>query len=413
MQIALWSALTSALLLPLGAVAGEPVEEETQKALRSVAQMQLSGPLVKFTKPSKEIRGDTLVYSFGSVSALAEPAIVLQLRVELLRKFSFFEEKQTALMLSELESVVGRYLTVRNQVDQEHSRRTNPKLRTPEEQRLDYQLRALEGEFDQVLKKHVMDYAEQNRFNLRIGNAFGDGEYLYIDKKRRQRREISFDTMVRVVVAQFDEGRVTFVRPSTEISRGTRDRDAIWFNPGEIRGLEASHLAVADLFRLELLRRYPNVDEALFKKHYGRIVAEMKEAYEKQRSLPFRAPESGLQTRLVRSLEPLYEEAARLKGMDLYGPAKAALPPSRVKIELADEVSRVVFAPALDFMLAKNDMSKVPVARRRTAINGDKLSIEPGVYIYELVLKMGGVRRVPEGFDIPQKITRDGRLPLR
>ena len=55
--------------------------------LRSLAQQQLHGPFVKFTKPHTSVSDGVLRFNFGSVSANADLAIVLQLRVELLREW--------------------------------------------------------------------------------------------------------------------------------------------------------------------------------------------------------------------------------------------------------------------------------------------------------------------------------------
>jgi hypothetical protein len=111
----------------------------------------------------------------------------------LLREFPLFGKKETADTISELETIVGRYLATRNRLEQKAASRPDPKKPTPEEDRLNEELRAIQLNFDQALKKYAMDYAEKQGFNLTIKDSLGPGDYLYIEKKRWRRQDVSYE----------------------------------------------------------------------------------------------------------------------------------------------------------------------------------------------------------------------------
>ena len=423
MQSIAWSVLASTMLFTAGAIGEEQRDEVARDDLRSFAQEHLKSPYVKITEPNSVVQKDGILrFSFGTVSADAEPAILLQLHVELLRNNSFFGKRQTSLMLSELEQIVTRCLDVQDQLDEEFANRLKPDEPTQKEVVYEDQLRALKVEFDQVLKKNLMDYAEDMGLGLAIGDAFSDGDYLYINKERRERQKVSYAELVKTVAAQFDQDRVEFIRPYAVIERihdpvtGKR-KDVIRYNAGTVRGLEQSHLAVADLFRLELLRRYSYVDEELFNEHIKRIDAGIKDEYEKQRKLSLRAAESRWQNTLSQLLWPLEKAGAKSEGCELsviaaYAPLVDSL--SRdVKFELADDVERVVYASGLDFLYARKKMADVPPSRLKAAKNGDSHSIRFGIYNYQLLLKGGRAQPANVGFEIPSQVSPDGKLHLR
>jgi hypothetical protein len=195
---------------------------------------------------------------------------------------------------------------------------------TPEEGRLSEELRALQLDFDQVFKKHAMDYAEQKRLNLTIDDSFGDGDYLYIEKKRWHRRDVSYEVLKKAVATQFDKDLIAFVRPYTVIERTIhpftgRGGDVIRFDLGQVRGLEDGRLIVPDIFRFELLRRYPNVDGVLFAKHAGKVEAVLKKQYQDQLSVPLWT--AGRRTSLEHLLFDLHREAAKAKNGFVPAPA--------------------------------------------------------------------------------------------
>ena len=80
--------LSSLLAVGVGEAKGDaPHPKGEYELLRSFAKNELGGKHVRFTNPMQQIVGkDTLLFDFGSVSVLADTAIALQLRVELLRK---------------------------------------------------------------------------------------------------------------------------------------------------------------------------------------------------------------------------------------------------------------------------------------------------------------------------------------
>jgi hypothetical protein len=78
-------------------------------------------------------------------------------------------------------------------------------------------------------------------------------------------------------------------------------------------------LIVSDLFRFELLRRYPNIDGALFAKHAGKVESALKKQYQDQLLVPLWAAWTDYNRESVEGLLfDLYQEAAKAKGMSLY-----------------------------------------------------------------------------------------------
>jgi hypothetical protein len=381
----------------------EAADANAPEALRALARKELHGPMVKFNKPHQDKRGDTLHFSFGQVNANADPTLLLQLRVELLREFPLFGKKETADTIWELETIVGRYRATRNRLEQKD--------------RLNEELRAIQLNFDQVLKKYAMDYAEKNGFNLTIKDSFGAGDYLYIEKKRWRRWDVSYEMMKDAIAKQFDNDRIAFVRPYVVIERKIDDftgrgRDVIRFYPGQVRGLDDQFI-VADLFRFELFSRYPYVDEALFAKHACKIEAALKKQYQDYLAVPLWKTLTYHRASLEDLLFDLHKEAAKAKGME-YDPPVDQAPPlesplSRVIIETDERVKLIEYTTALNLRLAGGDMSKA--MGRRKAKRGDEDTIRPGVYKYQLELQTG--EKTSGEFDIPRNVTRDGKLILR
>src|SRR5262245_40218404 len=197
-------ATTLAALLTADNAKGDGLEEtQALSHLRLFARNQLHGPLVKYTRPRQRLTKNTLTFSYGEVTANADLAILLQLRVELLREFPLFGKEVTEETLAELEAIVERCLATRDQLDRHVARRPNPEKITPEEIRLNAQLKAIQLDFDQVCKKHALGYAERKGLDLTVGDAFGDGDYLYIDRKRQDRKSVSYATIKKAVDALF------------------------------------------------------------------------------------------------------------------------------------------------------------------------------------------------------------------
>src|SRR5713101_9418614 len=83
--------------------------ELTHADLRNFAQEELRN--VRFTKPSfRIVREKLLEWDFGNVEATASQELVLQLRVELLRKHPLFGEELTGQAIAKLESIINRYM---------------------------------------------------------------------------------------------------------------------------------------------------------------------------------------------------------------------------------------------------------------------------------------------------------------
>ena len=418
-----WAFVVS-LLLPYEALAQSQIV--SQETLRRFAQEELSGPDVKSRKPTIEIKHGKLLhqFDFGQVTAAVEGPLLLQLRIELLRKHAdVFGQTATSQGIAKLEAVVAELVALK-QVSEKlpPAKVGGPADLAKKHQEIQARTAGLQKEFDALLIDMAVLAAADKKLAINPRYAFRPRPQYYCAGRLVDRNKVSFDDLRKAVEDYFTRDVLAFTQPSKTLTHDPiNSLNIATFSYGYIP--ETPENPISDeLFYLELMRRYPVITQNAARKH----LPEIEKALRKQ----FEADPLGLQFLPGASPKPrphysfliaaAFRDSAKEEGCvySMNDPLRqeiiigTGLEPQPALIRTDPKVAKVIVIPALTYRLATRAKTPISPVDTKTVANGQRPPLRVGVYVYQLQFADGQTSGF-SSFRIPEDIDQQGVLHLR